>query len=186
MTTRNTVLRTLHDAGAAAWFGGSLMGAVGLNGAAAHAQNPAERTRLSADGWMRWAPVNATAIGAHLLGGAGILWANKGRQFTQKGVGANTIAKTAITAAAVGLSAYGAVLGAKVAAAAADGTAPAEGATEPSNGTPEEVAAAQKQFKVIQWATPVLTGAIVALSAQQGEAQRPRAQVQQLFDKLAA
>ena len=46
MTTRNTVLRTLHDAGAAAWFGGSLMGAVGLNGAAAHAQNPAERTRL--------------------------------------------------------------------------------------------------------------------------------------------
>ncbi|MDT5205049.1 MAG: hypothetical protein QOD34_1685, partial [Mycobacterium sp.] len=34
MSTRNTVIRSLHDLGAAAWFGGSLMGAVGLNGAA--------------------------------------------------------------------------------------------------------------------------------------------------------
>jgi len=33
--TDNTVARTLHDLGLAAWFGGSLMGAVGLNGAAA-------------------------------------------------------------------------------------------------------------------------------------------------------
>jgi hypothetical protein len=30
----NTVARTLHDLGLAAWFGGSLMGATGLNGAA--------------------------------------------------------------------------------------------------------------------------------------------------------
>lgn len=184
MGTRDTVLRTMHDAGAAAWFGGSLMGAVGLNGAAADAHDPTERTRLSADGWMRWAPVSAVAIGAHLIGGAGILWANKGRQFSQKGVGGNTIVKTAVTAAALGLSAYGAVLGAKVAKAADQ--APAEGATEPDASTPDDIAAAQRQLKVIQWATPVLTGTIVALGAQQGEMQRPRAQVQQLFDKLAA
>jgi hypothetical protein len=31
----NTVARTLHDVGLAAWFGGSLMGATGVNGAAA-------------------------------------------------------------------------------------------------------------------------------------------------------
>jgi hypothetical protein len=184
MGTRDTVLRTMHDAGAAAWFGGSLMGAVGLNGAAADAKDPRERTRLSADGWMRWAPVNAAAIGAHLLGGAGILWANKGRQVTQQGVGSNTALKTAITATALGLSAYGAFLGAKVAKAADQ--APAKGATEPSEETPEDIAAAQRQLKVIQWATPVLTGAIVALGAQQGEMQRPRAQVSQLIDKIAA
>ena len=34
MPSRNTVSRSLHDLGAAAWFGGSLMGAVGVNGAA--------------------------------------------------------------------------------------------------------------------------------------------------------
>ena len=33
MSSRNTVVRTLHDLGLAAWFGGSLMGAVGVNGA---------------------------------------------------------------------------------------------------------------------------------------------------------
>jgi hypothetical protein len=174
----------MHDAGAAAWFGGSLMGAVGLNGAAADAKDPRERTRLSADGWMRWAPVGAAAIGAHLLGGAGILWSNKGRQFTQEGVGANTTVKTALTATAVGLSAYGAYLGAKV--ARASDHAPAEGATEPSDSTPDDVAGAQRQLKLIQWATPVVTGAIVVLAAQQGEMQRPRAQVRQLIDKIAA
>ena len=184
MDTRDTVLRTMHDAGAAAWFGGSLMGAVGLNGAAADASDPHERTRLSADGWMRWAPVNAAAIGAHLLGGAGLLWANRGRQVTQRGVGSNTAIKTAVTASALALSAYGAVLGAKV--AKAGDQAPAEGATEPSAQTPPDIAAAQRQLKVIQWATPVLTGAIVALGAQQGEMQRPRAQVMQLVDKLVA
>jgi hypothetical protein len=31
--TDQTFARTLHDLGAAAWFGGALMGAVGLQGA---------------------------------------------------------------------------------------------------------------------------------------------------------
>jgi hypothetical protein len=34
MAQDNTLARSLHDVGLAAWFGGSLMGAVGLNGAA--------------------------------------------------------------------------------------------------------------------------------------------------------
>src|SRR4051794_16130286 len=29
---RNTLARTMHDVGLAAWFGGSLMGAIGVNG----------------------------------------------------------------------------------------------------------------------------------------------------------
>ncbi len=38
--TDNTVARTLHDLGLAAWFGGSLMGAAGVNGAAAVVEDP--------------------------------------------------------------------------------------------------------------------------------------------------
>jgi hypothetical protein len=38
MAQVNTVARSLHDLGLAAWFGGSLMGAVGLNGAAGAAR----------------------------------------------------------------------------------------------------------------------------------------------------
>ena len=68
MSERNTVLRSMHDIGLAGWFGGSLMGAVGLNGAAARAPNPAERLQIASAGWDRWSPVNLAAIGAHLAG----------------------------------------------------------------------------------------------------------------------
>ena len=47
------------------------------------------------------------------------------------------------------------------------------GATEPSEATPNDVASAQRQLRYLQWALPVLTGAIVVLGAQQGEQQRP-------------
>jgi hypothetical protein len=43
MPERNTVVRSLHDLGLAMWFGGSLAGAVGFNGAAADV--PDERLR---------------------------------------------------------------------------------------------------------------------------------------------
>ena len=43
MSTRNTLVRSLHDLGAAAWFGGSLMGALGVNGAAAQVRDPTGR-----------------------------------------------------------------------------------------------------------------------------------------------
>ena len=78
-STRNTLIRSMHDVGAAAWFGGALMGAVALNGAANDVENRRERPTIAADGWARWAPVNAAAIGAHLVGGAGLILANRGR-----------------------------------------------------------------------------------------------------------
>jgi hypothetical protein len=39
-SNRNTVVRSMHDIGAAAWFGGSLMGAVALNGATTDIGDP--------------------------------------------------------------------------------------------------------------------------------------------------
>lgn len=50
MSRRNTIARSLHDLGAAAWFGGSVMGAVGVNGAAAAVRDPADRARVAATG----------------------------------------------------------------------------------------------------------------------------------------
>jgi len=52
MSTRNTLVRSLHDLGAAAWFGGSLMGALGGNGAAAQVRDPTDR--VAATGWRKW------------------------------------------------------------------------------------------------------------------------------------
>jgi hypothetical protein len=182
MSSRNTVIRSLHDLGAAAWFGGSLMGAVGVNGAADAVRDPQDRARVAAVGWAKWAPVNAVAIGAHLIGGGGILYANRDRAKNQSGVTSNTITKLVLTGAALGATFYSGVLGAKT--AQGDHHA-VEGATDPSAATPSDVAAAQQKLRYLQWALPVLTGAIVVLGAQQGEQQRPGQILAGVSDKLA-
>jgi hypothetical protein len=49
--------------GSGAVVGGSLMGAVGLDGAVAQAGSPADRMQAASASWDRWAPVNAAAVG---------------------------------------------------------------------------------------------------------------------------
>ncbi len=180
MQNRNTLAHFLHDAGLAAWFGGSLMGAIGVNGAAADVDDPRQRARVANAGWGRWTPFNAVAIGAHLVGGAQLLKANKGRVKTQKGVLANTNTKLALTAGALGATAYARLLGQKVMNA---GDVPVAGGTESLPSTPPEVAKAQKQLKALQWAIPGLTGAVLASSSLHEEQQRP---VQVLKGTLSA
>jgi hypothetical protein len=170
MSERNTLAHFLHDAGLAAWFGGSLMGAIGLNGAAADVDDPRQRARVANAGWGRWTPFNLAAIGAHLVGGAQLMRANKGRVVQQKGVLGNTNLKLALTAGALGATAYSRILGQKV---MNEGDVPVAGGTEPLPATPPEVAKAQKQLKALQWAIPGLTGAVLASSSLHEEQQRP-------------
>jgi ankyrin repeat protein len=170
MAADNTVSRSLHDLGLATWFGGSLMGAVGLNGAAAEVEEPKQRLRVATAGWNRWTPVNLAGIAAHVAGGAVLLGANKGRVASQQGVAQATVVKTALTGAALAATAWSRALGAKLNEA---GEVPVEGGTDPSGDTPEDVAKAQRQLKVLQWLIPALTGAVLVLNARMGEQQRP-------------
>jgi hypothetical protein len=170
MTADNTVSRSLHDLGLATWFGGSLMGAVGLNGAAAEAEEPKQRLRVANAGWNRWTPVNLAGITAHVAGGLILLGANKGRVASQQGVAQATVVKTALTGAALAATAWSRALGAKLNEA---GEVPVEGGTDPSIDTAEDVAKAQRQLKVLQWVIPALTGAVLVLNARMGEQQRP-------------
>jgi hypothetical protein len=170
MTADNTLSRSLHDLGLATWFGGSLMGAVGLNGAAADVEEPKQRLRVANAGWNRWTPVNLAGIAAHLAGGAVLLGANKGRVASQQGVAQATMVKTALTGAALAATAWSRALGAKLDQA---GEVSVEGGTDPGDGTPQDVAKAQRQLKVLQWVIPALTGAVLVLNARMGEQQRP-------------
>jgi hypothetical protein len=170
MAEDNTVARSLHDLGLAAWFGGSLMGAVGLNGAAAAVDPAEQRLRVANAGWARWTPVNLAGIAAHLAGGAVLLAGNKGRLAGQRGVATATITKTALTGLALAATGYSRVLGAKVQRV---GDAPVQGGTTPTGSTPDQVAKAQRQLNVLQWVIPGLTGATLVLNAQMGEQQRP-------------
>jgi hypothetical protein len=133
VTADHTVSRSLHDLGLATWFGGSLMGAVGLNGAAAQVEEPRQRLRVATAGWDRWTPVNLAGIAAHLAGGAVLLGANKGRVASQQGVARATVAKTALTGAALAATAWSRALGVKLDQA---GQVPVEGGTEPGGETP--------------------------------------------------
>ncbi|CAN5410894.1 hypothetical protein BH18ACT1_BH18ACT1_03210 [soil metagenome] len=181
MPSSNTLARTLHDIGLAAWFGGSLMGAVGVNGAAAQADDPTERSKIASAGWARWTPVNLVAIGAHLAGGTVILGANRARLTGQAGVGQATAAKLVLTGAALVATAYSRALGQKVMDA---GAPPVSGATEPSASTPPDVAAAQSKLKAMQWAIPALTAGILVTNARLGEQQRPKEVVSGLLHRL--
>ena len=169
MAERDTFIRSLHDLGMAAWFGGSLMGAVGVNGAAAAAKDPTERLRLSSIGWARWVPVQVAAVGAHAVGGIGLMLSNRKRLAAQPGAGSSTVVKLVLTGVAAGVTAYSGVLGSKIMKHADEGAA---GATEPGPTSSRELASAQKQLKVCQWAIPALTSTLIVLGVVQGEQQR--------------
>lgn len=181
MSQRNTLVRTAHDIGLAAWFGGSLMGAVGLNGATSEAKSSTETLRLSSLGWARWAPVQTAAIAVHALGGVGLIVGNRGRLERQDEAKSNTAVKLGLTVAAAGLTAYSGALGKKVYDHQNDVV---EGTTEPGHGTDPELAAAQKQLKYCQWAIPAVTGVLIFLGAQQGEQQLPSEQSKGLLGKI--
>jgi hypothetical protein len=166
---RDTLSRSLHDVGLAAWFGGTLANAVALNPASAEADSSTSSGAVANVGWDRWTPVNAAAIGAHLVGSVGQLVGNKGRVGAQEGVASMALAKTALTAAALGVTAYSRMLGRKV---SQETRMPVRSATEPEQGTPPPVSDAQRQLRQLQWAVPALTGALVVVSAYAGEQQR--------------
>ncbi|CAL9473062.1 hypothetical protein SUDANB6_02879 [Streptomyces sp. enrichment culture] len=169
MSERNTLLRSLHDVGLAAWFGGSLMGAVGLNGAArSEGGSQTATARFSSSGWAKWTPVNAVAIGIHLFGSGGMLAADAPRVASQQGAAGATLAKTVVTGAALAVTAYSRVLGKQVELASSDDPEDVEKAAK----HPIDTDKAQRRLSYAQWAVPALTGCLVVLSALHGEQQR--------------
>ncbi|WP_372698217.1 hypothetical protein [Arthrobacter sp. JSM 101049] len=166
----NLIARSVHDLSAAAWFGGSLMGAIGLNGATGKAMERTDRTRLSSLGWKKWAPVQTAAFGSHIVAGLVLIQANKGRLGTQHGVARLTTYKTIVTLTGAAVTLYAGMQGKKVEKLYGQG---ARGATEPGSGASSKLRDAQKRLKKLQWAIPVFAGWVIVLGAKEGEMQRP-------------
>jgi hypothetical protein len=164
---RNTLSRALHDLGLSAWFGGTLANAVALNAAAGAAGK--DTGRVANEGWNRWTPVNAVAIGAHLVGSVGQIIGNRGRIAQQEGVASMSVGKTLLTAAALGATAYSRALGQVV---NSQDNPSSKSGTKPTKRTKAEIAAAQEQLDTLQWVIPALTGALVWVSSYAGEQQR--------------
>lgn len=172
MSSRNTVVRSLHDVGLAAWFGGSLMGAVALNRAAAAARDPRERLIVATTGWKNWAPVQLAAMIAHGIGGVGLILGNAGRLANQPEGRTNTKVKLALTVMAIAASVYSGVMGLRMGLHQGE---PVAGKTAPKTDSSAELASAQSQQRFLQWVTPAITFVLIVLGAQQGEQQRTAA-----------
>jgi hypothetical protein len=181
MDEDDTLTRSMHDLGLATWFGGSLMGAVGLNSASAAVEKPKDRVRVANAGWARWTPVNLAAIGAYVVGGAALTWSNRDRLRAQQGVGQVSLVKTGVSALALAATAYSRYLGQKIMDA---GETPVRDAVTPDEETPPEVAKAQRQLKVLQWAIPAHVGALIIISSKMGEQQKPQSMVAGLARRL--
>ncbi|MFF7857006.1 hypothetical protein [Streptomyces sp. NPDC007904] len=180
MSQRNTFMRSLHDVGLAAWFGGSLMGAVGLNGAAESEGGTRTATaRIASSGWAKWTPVNAAAIGIHLFGSGGMLAADAPRVAAQQGAAAATLAKTVVTGAALAVTAYSRILGKQVELASSDDPEDVKKAAK----NPIDTEKAQRRLTYAQWAVPALTGCLVVLTALHGEQQRHAVQAQGMWQR---
>jgi hypothetical protein len=170
MERNDTIARTMHDLGLAAWFGGSLMGATAVERGAAEASADEERLEIVDAAWRAWKPVQIAAIGAFAVGGAILTYTNRSRVKNQEGVAKLSLWKTGLAAATVGTTMYAARLGREL--AEAEGT-PVVSGTTPSEETPDDIASKQRRLKMVQWAVPAQVAALIALSATQGEQQRP-------------
>jgi len=164
MSGYSTLVRATHLLTNAAWFGGSLMGAVALNPAAREGDDATEQADIADTGWTRWGPVQGTAIGLHLLSGLAIVADNRRRIVAHTPTRAAVVAKTALTGVAL----------------LASGTAYRVGAElgEAKPGSEHDLAAASTarsladRMRWLQWATPLATGGLLVLDAYLGEQQR--------------
>ncbi|MEU6215842.1 hypothetical protein ABZ891_38875 [Streptomyces sp. NPDC047023] len=170
MPERHTVLRSLHDVGLAAWFGGSLMGAVGLNGTArAEGASREESVRIAGTGWAMWAPVGAAAIGLHLIGAGGLLAADAPRALARRGVAATALTKTLLTGGALAATVCTRALGRKIELAASTGPQDEEEAGRALRATRR----AERQLSWAQWSVPALTCGLIVVEAFRVEQRRP-------------
>jgi hypothetical protein len=163
----STLVRATHLLTNAAWFGGSLMGAVALNPAARQGDTSQEQADIADEGWTRWGPVQGAAIGLHLLSGIAILADNRARVSAHRPTTTAVIAKTTLTGAALlaSAAAYGA--GAQL------GAAKAREDRDPVSA--QRARSLTSAMRWLQWATPATTAGILVLDAYLGEQQRGHA-----------
>jgi len=161
-TPVRVVARIAHDLGLAAWFGGSAMGAVGMNAATREVDDHTQRLRVANAGWFRWAPVVALSATAHLAGAA-VLSATDPRRGGDRRLAQ---ARSVATLVAVAATAATGISGRQVIDA---GDVPVATAVVPIAETPSDVARAQRRLRWEQWLVPASTATIAALHAVQCE-----------------
>lgn len=164
MSGYSTVVRATHLVTNAAWFGGSLMGAVALNRASHEGDDFREQAHIADAGWTRWGAVQGAAIGLHLVSGLAIVGDNRRRIVKHRATTVAVVAKTTLTGAALLASGAAYRLGAEL------GEAKERAADDPT--AARRARSLARTMRWLQWATPATTAGILVLDAYLGEQQR--------------
>jgi hypothetical protein len=154
MRDKDNILRAVRNLGLAAWFGGSLMGARGVNGAARAAGQTDRSVDFANEAWRRWSPLNLVAVGACVIGETGLavsrIRAGRRRDLPIKAAAT----EAALTAAALTASGYARRLGSEM--------------QHHTNGAPtEHERSTRVRLSKVEWAVPVLTGLALVIASRQ-------------------
>ncbi|MDP9496735.1 MAG: hypothetical protein M3P46_03560 [Actinomycetota bacterium] len=175
----NVLAQAVHDLGAALWFGGSVMGAAGVNKSGHELRDDLDKIRVAGSAWQRFAPAQWGGIAAVLLAGARLTQESKSRLALQHGWGRAGGIKAAVAVVGAGATAYAAYSGQKVGQLAEQaqqsGQLHVEDANTPEADTPTELATWQKRNRMAQYAVPLLSGANIVLNAYLVQTYRPGA-----------
>ena len=169
-TDNHFVAQAVHDLGSALWFGGSVMGAAGVNKSGAQLTQGIDRIRVASSAWTRFSPAQWAGIGATLVAGVRLTQVGGRRLALQEGFASVGALKAGIAVAGAGATAYAAYSGARISALAEEahrsGTPiEVEDATKPTANTPPEIAAWQRRQRVAQTLVPVLSGANIVCNS---------------------
>ena len=169
-TDNHFVAQAVHDLGSALWFGGSVMGAAGVNKSGQQLTQGIDRIRVASSAWGRFAPAQWAGIGATLLAGVRLTQVGGRRLALQKGFGTVGGLKAGVAvagAAATGFAAYsGSRIGALAEEAEQRGTpVQVKDATLPTDATPPDIARWQQRQRVAQALVPVLAGANIVCNS---------------------
>jgi hypothetical protein len=180
------IAQAVHDLGTALWFGGSVMGVAGVNKSGSDLTTDADRIRVAASAWRRFAPAQWAGVAASTLGGAAVTASNKGRLATQGGFRSAGAVKAALTVVGAAATAYAAYSGRQIGKAAEAAAARGEqlevvDATTPTEKTPSELATWQRRQRVAQFLVPATSGALVVLNSYLVQQYRPAATLRGLL-----
>jgi hypothetical protein len=174
------VAQAVHDLGAALWFGGSVMGAAGVNKAGEDLRDGVDKVRVAESAWRRFSPAQWLGIGAVLVAGSRLTWESKGRLVVQYGLGRAGAAQAVFAVAGAAATGFAAWSGNRVGqlterALERGETFDTADANVPNDRTPPEVAVWQRRQRVAQYLVPLFAGANIVMNAYLTQQYRPGA-----------
>ncbi len=169
-TDNHFVAQAVHDLGSALWFGGSVMGAAGVNKSGQQLTQGIDRIRVAGSAWSRFQPAQFAGIGATLVAGLRLTQVGGRRIALQKGFGTVGALKAALAVAGAGATAYAAYTGSRIGKAAEEAARQGQqvevkDATLPSAGTLPEIQKWQSRQRVTQFLVPALAGANIVCNS---------------------